>query len=137
MAEKGSGPDSPLQDDEVKKRLEGELRANRGIRVEEEHEPEPAGEDQPAVRRSPEGPLEGGTPPGMSGDDVEIRSDLARHLDPSIYPADRAAVLDSLRNNNAPDRVLARAENLPGGQQFANVQDIARALGLGVEERRT
>ncbi|MGI5466942.1 DUF2795 domain-containing protein [Streptomyces sp. CA-132043] len=137
MADKGSGPDSPLRDDEAKKRLEGELRANRGIRMEEEHEPEPAGEDQPAVRRSPEGAFEGGTPPGMTGDDVEIRSDLARHLDPSIYPADRATVLESLRGNNAPDSVLARAENLPGGQPFANVQDIARALGLGVEERRT
>ncbi|WP_030606361.1 DUF2795 domain-containing protein [Streptomyces sclerotialus] len=137
MADKGSGPDSPLHDDEVKKRLKGELQANRGIRVEEEHEAEPAGEDQPAVQRSPEGTLEGGTPPGMSGGDVELRSELARHLEPSIYPADRTTVLDSLRSNNAPDSILARAENLPGGQQFGNVQDIARALGLGTEERRT
>lgn len=137
MAEKGTGPQSPVHDDEAKKRLEGELRANRGIRVEEEYEPEPPGEDQPDVQPDPDGSLTGGTPPGMTPADVRLRSELARHLGPGIYPADRETVVETLRGNNAPDRLLARAEDLPGGEEFGNVQDIVRALGLGTEQRRT
>ncbi|MDT0382684.1 DUF2795 domain-containing protein, partial [Streptomyces sp. DSM 42041] len=72
-----------------------------------------------------------------SDDDVELRSDLARHLGPGLYPTDRDGVLDTLRENNAPDRLLELAGRLPEGEEFRNVQDVARALGLGVEDHRT
>ncbi|MBN3929524.1 DUF2795 domain-containing protein [Streptomyces verrucosisporus] len=134
MATHGRNKTGPARDDELKHEMEGELRAGRSLRMEEDHELQPSGEDQPDVDRAPDTVLTGGTPPGMDHGDVEVRSELARHLGLGLYPADRDAVLGKLRENNAPDRLLGLAERLPAGQEFRNIQDIARALGLGVED---
>lgn len=138
MAEHGRDKTGALRDDEIKKEMQGELRAERSTRMEEEHELQPPGEDQPEVERAPEEDLAGGTPPGMTAGDRELRSELARHLEPSVYPARRDALIDSLRRNHAPDRLVALAERLPQDDAaYDNVQDVARALGLGVEDHRT
>lgn len=137
MSSHGKDKLGSLQDEEIKKEMQGELRANRSSRAEEWRELDPPGEDQPEVDRAPDTTLTGGVPPGMSPDDVETRNELARHLGRSVHPADRAAVLDTLRQNNAPDRLIDRAARLPEDAEFRNVQDIARALGLGVEDHRT
>ncbi|WP_031510862.1 DUF2795 domain-containing protein [Streptomyces megasporus] len=134
MATHGKNKTGAVRDDELKQEMEGELRAGRSTHMEEAQELQPSGEDQPDVDRAPNTTLTGGTPPGMDQEDVELRSELARHLGKEIYPADRDTVLDTLRENNAPDRLLNLAERLPAGQEFRNVQDIARALGLGVED---
>ncbi|URN11482.1 DUF2795 domain-containing protein [Streptomyces radiopugnans] len=134
MATHGKNKTGAARDDELKQEMEGELRAGRSLRMEEDHELQPSGEDQPDVDRAPNTVLTGGTPPGMDQNDVEVRSELARHLGLGLYPADRDAVLDKLRENNAPDRLLGLAGRLLTGQEFRNVQDIARALGLGVED---
>lgn len=70
----------------------------------------------------------------MTDDDVRRRSDIAQHLGKGVWPADREALLDKARENDAPDGVLAQLGRLPQGQEFANVQDVSRALGLGTEE---
>ena len=127
----------PLHDDEMKAEMQGELKADRATRAEEDRELQPSGEDQPEASRAPDGSLHGGTPPGMDGEDVELRSDLARHLGPAAYPADRTVVLDTLRENDAPERLVDMARGLPEGEEFRNVQDVARALGIGVEDHRT
>lgn len=137
MATHGKNKLGPLQDDEIKKEMEGELRGDRSTRAEEWREIDPSGEDQPEVDRAPDTTLTGGVPPGMSPADVETRNELARHLGRGLYPADREAVVDTLRRNNAPDRLIGMAGRLPEGERFRNVQDIARALGLGVEDHRT
>ncbi|MFH0245369.1 DUF2795 domain-containing protein [Streptomyces sp. HK10] len=134
MATHGKNKTGPARDDELKHEMEGELRAGRSLRMEEDQELQPSGEDQPDVDRAPNTVLTGGTPAGMDQNDVEVRSELARHLGLGLYPADRDAVLGKLRENNAPDRLLSLAQRLPAGQEFRNVQDIARALGLGVED---
>ncbi len=72
----------------------------------------------------------------MTERDVAIRSDLARHLGRGIYPADRSAVLESLREHHAPDRLLDLAERLPESERYENVQGIAASLGLGTEHGR-
>lgn len=128
---------SPLHDDEMKAETQGQFKANRDTRAEEERELQPSGEDQPEASRAPDAHLHGGAPPGMTGEEVELRSDLARHLGAGLYPADRAKVLDTLRGNHAPDRLVGLAERLPEGEEFGNMQDVARALGMGVEEHRT
>lgn len=137
MTMHGRNKTGALRDDEIKKEMRGELQANRALRVEEDHELQPSGEDQPEVGRDPEGPLGGAAPPGMTSEDVASRAELARYLGRGLYPADRDGVLDALRQNNAPDRLLELGESLPGGETYANVQEIARALGLGVEDHRT
>ncbi|WP_413804674.1 DUF2795 domain-containing protein [Streptomyces sp. OE57] len=137
MAAHGRDKTGPLRDDELKKRTQGEIRADRSTRVEEEREPEPSGEDQPVAERAPDTGLTGGTPPGMTAEDVQSRSELARYLGRGLYPADRGTVLETLRDNNAPDRLMSLAARLPEGETYRNAQDIARALGLGVEDHRT
>ena len=53
-----------------------------------------------------------------------------------MWPADRDALVAKATEANAPDAVLGQLRRLPDGEQFANVQDVARALGLGTEQER-
>ncbi len=119
----------PLHDDELKKRMQGELKGGHSTRAQEELEPEPPGEDQPAASRSPYTARSGTTPPGMTPEDVELRTELAQHLGRSVYQADRTKVLDTLREHHAPDRLIDTAAELPDGRRYGNVQEIMRTLG--------
>ncbi|MEV0263594.1 DUF2795 domain-containing protein [Streptomyces sp. NPDC050617] len=139
----GADKTGPARDDMMKKQLRGELNADRSLRTDEEHELQPSGEDQPAVARDPAAesgtgaPAGTGVPRGMTERDVSIRSDLARHLGRGIYPADRSAVLESLREHHAPDRLLDLADRLPDSERYENVQAVAASLGLGTEHGRS
>jgi hypothetical protein len=82
----------------------------------------------------PGGIPEPGTPSGMSPEDVELRSDLARYLVPSAFPADKATLITTARENNAPNLVLRTLDRLGEGE-FENVQAVWEALGGSVEER--
>ena len=53
-----------------------------------------------------------------------------------MWPADRDTLVAKAQEGNAPDRVLSDLRRLPSGQQFDNVQDVARALGIGTEQQR-
>ena len=53
-----------------------------------------------------------------------------------MWPADRDQLIAKAQEDaTVPDRVLADLRRLPEGQQFENVQDVARALGLGTEQQ--
>ena len=81
-------------------------------------------------------PRQEGTPAGTSPADVDRRSAIAEALGKEVWPADRDALVAKAQESNAPDRVLGDLRRLPAGQQFENVQDVARALGLGTEQHR-
>ena len=81
-------------------------------------------------------PHQEGTPAGTSPADVDRRSAIAEALGKEVWPADRDALVAKAQESNAPDRVLGDLRRLPAGQQFENVQDVARALGLGTEQHR-
>ena len=81
-------------------------------------------------------PHQPGTAPGTSPGDVEHRAALAEALGKEVWPADRDALVAKAEEGNAPDRVLSDLRRLPSGQQFANVQEVARALGIGIEQGR-
>ena len=138
MSQQQSGPVGPREDDELKHETRGLEQGGHSTHVEEWRDPEPAGEDQPTGDEHivPEW-LEQGTPPGMTPSDVEERSQIARFLDPSAFPATRDELVASAESNQAPDVVLGVLRDLPGDQEFQNSQDVARAAGLGTEERRT
>lgn len=127
---------SSVRDDVMKKMLHDELRTGRSLRAEEGGELAPPGEDQSVANPGPETVQNGGTPPGMTTGDVVVRAELARHLGRSVYPADRGAVIATLRRNNAADELIDLAGGLPPNERYRNVQSIARALGLGVEDHR-
>jgi hypothetical protein len=135
MTDQGSNKAGFARDDELKKEMQGRLKANRAVRVEEDHEPQPSGEERPPTEPGASVP-EPAAPSGMTPEDVIVRSDLARHLDRTIFPARRAALLGSLHRHQAPDALLARVATLPPDEPFPNVQSVVRALGYGVENRR-
>ena len=81
-------------------------------------------------------PHQEGTPAGTDPGDIDSRSALAEVLGKEIWPADRDALVARAEEADATDGVLAQLRRLPEGQRFDNVQDVARALGLGTEQQR-
>ncbi len=128
---------SSRRDDALGHEIRGLVQGGRGSRDEEWRDPEPAGEDQPTgdVGVVPEDRR--GTPAGMTQADLELRSQIARALGKEVYPADREALVLRAADNDAPDEVVERLRGLPAHETFENVQDVAVALGLPVESRRS
>jgi hypothetical protein len=121
-------------DEAMKSETESITRSGRESRAEEWNEAEPSGEDQPTVGLIPGGRPAGGTPPGMDADDVAGRSELARWLQPSAFPADRERLIRSASETQAPDAVTDLLAGLPGDVSYQNVQEVWRALGGGTED---
>lgn len=67
--------------------------------------------------------------------DADARADLARHLDPAVFPAHPDALAESAAGHFAPEWVIRALRGLPDGL-YDNVQDVWRAMGGAVEERR-
>ena len=81
-------------------------------------------------------PHQPGTPAGTDPADIERRAALAEVLGKEVWPADRDTLVAKAQDANASDAVLAQLRRLPEGEEFTNVQDVARALGLGTEQER-
>jgi hypothetical protein len=81
-------------------------------------------------------PHQPATAPGTSTGGVDQRAALAEVLGKEVWPADRDALVARAEESNAADRVLADLRRLPSGRRFDNVQDVARALGIGTEQQR-
>lgn len=135
MTDQGSNKTGPARDDELKKEMQGDLKASRAVRVEEAYEPEPSAGDQPLAEFEA-GALAGAAPTGMTPQDVIVRSELARHLERSLYPARRDALLDALQRHQAPDGLTDLVGRLPATEEYPNLQGVVVALGLGAENRR-
>ena len=132
MSEQGSDTHGPVRDEAIKRQDEAEARDY----VEEWPEPETEPDDEteqeaiwaPAARLA-----DSPTPQDWAA--VELRSDLARHLDRTVWPATRERLVEILTERNAGDRLLERVTSLPEGQRYASLGELTRALGLP-EERR-
>ncbi|MEW6155120.1 MAG: DUF2795 domain-containing protein [Actinomycetota bacterium] len=90
-------------------------------------------------RREQEGPADGDPTPdsrvrGPDADqEVELRADLARYLAPSVFPARTGEVVESARENHAPQWVVRSLEAL-ADDRFENVRQVweaVRAAGAG------
>jgi uncharacterized protein DUF2795 len=134
--QRGSDKHGPRLDDEMAHETEGLVRSGHSTHAEEWHDPEPSGEDQPDVDRIPDGTPHPATPPGMTADDVERRSELAQYIGKEAYPAVRAQLIDLVMERQAPDRIIDLVKNLPSDRQFENVNAVWAALGGHVETRR-
>jgi hypothetical protein len=124
----------PRQDDALKKQTRDLESSGRESHVEEGREAEPPGEDQPSVDLSPEGDLVGGTAAGMEPQDVIGRAELARWLQPSVFPATAERLVASATETHAPDHIVRMLKSLPPHERYQNVQDLWRALGGGTED---
>jgi hypothetical protein len=137
--DRGSSKHAPRLDDQMSQEVEGLLQGPgaAGSRVDEFREAEPAGEDQPGATTAPAGPLRSGTPQGMSSTDVEQRSRLGRFIGLSALPGDRATLLGSARQNEAPEDILAALESLPEDDtRYRTVSEVWAALGHRNETTR-
>ena len=130
MSEQASGTHGPREDEAIKRQDRSELQAHG----EEWPEPESSGEDEPEATWAPEGRF-AGTPAGEDWETVELRSDLARHLDRAAFPAARAQLLETLTAHQAEQRLLDLVSSLPDGTTFASLGELLPALGLPIEER--
>jgi hypothetical protein len=81
-------------------------------------------------------PHQPGTPAGTDPADIERRAALSEVLGKEVWPADRDTLVAKAREGNATDNVVSQLRGLPEGQQFANIQDVVRALGFGTEQER-
>ncbi|RFU38221.1 DUF2795 domain-containing protein [Actinomadura logoneensis] len=135
-----SNKQGPKLDDEIQHETEGMVRGGHPTHAEEWKEPEPASSastwdpvtDDPVATG---GARQEGSPPGMSPDDVEGRSALARALVGVHYPAGRSELLSALRSGDVSEEAVAAAEALPD-RSYENLADVAEELGYGRESRR-
>jgi hypothetical protein len=134
MSEQTGGQHGPREDDALKREVRGEMQANRATRAEEWREPEPPGEDEPEATWALEG-HPGATPQGEGWDVIELRSDLARHLDRTSFPATTEQLRESLGEHHAEQRLLDLAASLPARASFGSLGDVLRALGIPMEHR--
>ena len=132
--EHGSNKVGPHADEELARATRGHTQGGHSPRVEEWHEPEPAGEDQPGAAQVPADEAVPAPPPGMSGAEVAARSRLAASLRPSAFPADRARLLRIATEENAPDELLAALRGLPARGTYRDANDVWEALGHGSED---
>jgi hypothetical protein len=132
VSEQGSGTHGPVRDDAIKRQDEAEARDY----VEEWPQPdtEPDDETEQEATWAPAARL-ADSPTPEDWEAVELRSDLARHLDRTVWPATRESLLEILTERNAGDRLLERLTSLPEGQRYASLLDLTRALGLPEEHR--
>jgi Protein of unknown function (DUF2795) len=93
-------------------------------RAEEEREQEGPADDEPVAEAVIHGP----------GEDFELRSEIARHLEPSGFPASRDQLIRIARREQAPTGVLQWLERLPHGH-YPTIESVWEALG-GYRERR-
>ena len=132
MSEQASGTHGPLRDDAIKSQVEAEARQYAGEWPEPEEEPEDETEREaiwaPAARLAE-------SPAAENWEAVELRSDLARHLDRTVWPVSRDRLLEILTERNAGDGLLELAASLPQRQRYESLRELLLALDLEPEER--
>lgn len=129
MSEQFSGTHGPVRDDAIKRGEREEIHELAG----EWPEPEDEGDEADAdATWAPEGRFT-----GREWEAVELRSDLARHLDRTAFPATREKLLERLTAQFAEQRLLDLVSSLPKRRTYATFAELARALGLPHEERPT
>lgn len=71
---------------------------------------------------------EGSPVPEIADDPKEAKREIAASLEPSIFPASRAEVLESAETNHAREPVIRALAALPPGETWGGIEDLWRAL---------
>lgn len=133
--ERGSDKHNPRLDEQ----LDHDTRSLRQgspveARAREDREQEGPAEGEPGPDARIAGGDRGWRGSALDMDEVEARSDLARHLQPSVFPGDRDALVASARERHAPAWVVEQLRRLPDGE-FVNLEAVWEALGGRGEAR--
>lgn len=128
--ERGSDKHGPRLDDQMEHDVRPLLQgAPVEARATEAREQEGPGEDDvvPDSRLSGDRGLTD-EDVALRDDEIEERTDLARHLEGSVFPADRDALVASARRRHAPDALIDRLSRLPDGT-YTHTEAVWEALG--------
>ena len=90
---------------------------------------EGATEDEAALDPGHHPLLDEGAGNGLPEHEVERRSQLARHIEGSVFPADRDALLASAERTKAPDEVVVDLRQLPADLTFDTLEAVWEAIG--------
>jgi hypothetical protein len=134
MSEQESATHGRQEDDALKREFRSELQRRRATRGEDWREPDMPDDDEPEAERA----LAGSPDAALAGqprEAIEVRSDLARHLDRTAFPGTRAHLLKILAAHQADQRLRDMVGSLPAGARFASLAELLTALGLPVEDR--
>ena len=128
--ERESTKHGPQLDDELKHESGGMVRGvPQRPHIEEWREVEPTGNI----------PVPGRQLPGddQAAADIRLRSELARVLSRSDFPASRDTLLGRLSDTDVPAELIARLAHMAVDGPFASVHEVMTALGINEPERRT
>ena len=101
-----------------------DVSSKRGPRMDEDlKRPTRGGEDT----KHPESAIEREPRPPDALPEVEDRSELARYLEPSAFPARADVLIECAERHHAPDYVLDQLRRLPD-LQFETVEQVWEAL---------
>jgi hypothetical protein len=65
----------------------------------------------------------------MTSRDVSGRAEIARWLQPGVFPATGQRLVESARRLRAPDPVVGALESLPRKHAYQNVREVWQGLG--------
>jgi Protein of unknown function (DUF2795) len=134
VSEQASGTHGPARDEAIKRQDKAEAADYAGEWPQPDEEPDDETEREaiwaPAARLAE-------SPAPEDWEAVELRSDLARHLDRTVWPLTRRRLVEILTERNAGDRLVELAASLPAGHRYRSLAELARALDLEPEERRS
>ncbi|GIL29885.1 DUF2795 domain-containing protein [Actinocatenispora comari] len=132
--ELGNSKHAGHRDTELARETREYVEAGHSSRAEPWRETEPADGSGPEAELLPTAEGVGGTPPGMDGDDVAGRSDLARLLDPGEFPADAKRLAATAARHQADDATVAALRALPADRRYRTVSEVWAALGHRTED---
>lgn len=126
-ADRSSNKHNPRLDDQLEHEAGSVVRGEPvDSRARDDKRTDSSDDEEPAERSRAARPLD--PVEGMRPDDVEARSDLARLLDGSIFPAPPDRIEKSARENHAPEELASALARLPD-REYVNVEDVWEALG--------
>jgi hypothetical protein len=134
--ERGSDKHAARLDEDLKHATRSIVQGSTEARADESREQEGPADGEPTPDSRLAGGLRQANGAFPTDEELEARTDLARHLDPSLFPATRDALAARAEANFAPDWVLDALSALPPDQTFANTEAVWESLGGSREQRR-
>lgn len=132
--ERGSDKHSPMVDEALKHDTASVVHGTREARSEEFREQEGPAEGEP----TPDSRLQGGAEipgAGLSIDDLNGRTELARYLEHRRFPAHPDELAAHAQERHAPDAVVEQLRQVPD-RIYETVSEVWAALGGRVEPHR-
>jgi hypothetical protein len=132
--ERGSDKHSSMLDEALKHDTASIVQGGREARSDEFREQEGPGEGEP----TPDARIRGGGEipgAGLSLDDLEARSELARYLEHRQFPAHPEELAAHAQQRHAPDAVIDLLRQAPD-RLYENVAEVWEALGGRNEKSR-